>query len=123
MFIMSHKKKIGSVPTKYLVYPGSPAISIYLYDCCISSQYFTLRASKHIEELTELCSEYPYTHHPESTIVGILLYLLYCISSTTDPPCVLVHFKPSCRHQYSAPQNTSALHHLVLNICLWLLWF
>lgn len=65
--------------------------------------YFTLRASKQTEKLTELYGDYPHAHHLNARIV-ILLYLLYHTSSHWS-----IHWPNLCLGAFQSKLQTSVL--------------
>lgn len=86
------------------------------------SQHFISILFKQTENLKELYSGYSCTHHLYFA-VNILLYLSLSIHLSISLFILfLIHFKISCRNQYTSALKTSAFYdHLEFNMCLWFL--
>lgn len=68
---------------------------------------------QNIATLKAFYSEHPCTYHPDLAIC----YVLYHMHNHLHPLVhfiFLMHFKVSCRHQYSNPQFTSFLNNIVV---------
>ena len=67
-----------------------------------------------MEKLTKLYSEYPHPRHLDTTVLTLCCtcFIMYLAPyPSIEPSCLLVHFKVSCRHQYSTyfPQKNFSL--------------
>lgn len=89
------------------IFSKNQLLALLIFSIVYFPQYFSMKIFRHTDYLRELHSEHPFTHHLESTVVTILLYLL-CQCLSVHQWMYFCCFKVSDRHRDTSLLNTSA---------------